>query len=473
VNLSIGTSVGAHDGTSLAEQGLDDLVGTKPGRIIVNAAGNEQAVPASLDNMGISGANVGGIHAMIDVPAGGSQGWRVGVWNGPLASATFAGGSLVDVWLADGMKDNCQVAAFAYATDRTPPDYAFPNINTTDDASFETVDVAFSADTPATVTATDGTVEVEIDVDSADARNNKPHATVIFSSSGFGTSLQTRWFDVVLRSTGAACSGHMWLYFDHTSTHDFLMNVEGAGHDVAAGATQTGYSMADGDSQYTTTIPATANNVIAAGSFMPPKPVGAGSSQWTGNNGTTYDQSDVTAPGGTGSATGDLSGFSSLGPTADGRTKPDVVAPGEPIISTLANTASVSSAIQVGDDHFKLEGTSMSSPHLAGIVALLLERNNTLTIDQVRTALQTGADTSGMTAKSPDPANSYGAGKVDAAQVLASVVEDTSAYHGGGSTDGGGSSSCSLVQGASAGSSFALSALLLLALGFRRRGRRS
>ena len=150
------------------------------------------------------------------------------------------------------------------------------------------------------------------------------------------------------------------------------------------------------------------------------------------------------------------------------------VAPGEPIISTLATNASVSSAIQVGDDHFKLEGTSMSSPHLAGVVALLLERNNTLTIGQVRTALQAGADTSDMTAKTPDPANSYGAGKVNAAQVLGSVAEDTSAYHGGGSTDGGGSSSsCSLVQSAGAGSAFTFSLLLLLALGLRRPGRRS
>jgi len=472
VNLSLGTSVGAHDGTSLAEQGLDDLVGTRPGRIIVNAAGNEQAVPAALDSQGISGTNVGGIHAMIDVPAGESRGWRVGVWNGALASATFARGSLVDVWLDTGMKDDCQVAAFAYAKDRSPPNYSFPGIATTNDKSLGTGDVVFSTDTPATVTADDGMVEVEIDVDSADARNSKPHAMVLFSSysGGFGSVLQQRWFDVVIRSTGAACTGHMWLYFDHTSTHDFLKNLAGAGHDVGDGATPgSGYALADGDSQYTTTIPATASKVLAAGSFMPPKPVGSSSSEWTGNNGTTYDQSDVAAPGGTGSVTGDTSGFSSLGPTADGRTKPDVVAPGEPIISTLARNASVSSAIQVGDDHFKLEGTSMSSPHLTGIVALLLQRNNTLTVDQVRTALQTGADTSGMTAKSPDPANTYGAGKVNAAAVLGSVAEDTSAYHGGGDTNGGGSSSCSLLHGAaSAGGLPPALLILLLTLGLAR-----
>ena len=178
---------------------------------------------------------------------------------------------------------------------------------------------------------------------------------------------------------------------------------------------------------------------------MPEKPIGSGSSDWTGDNGTTYDQSDVGSPGGTGSTTDDLSAFSSLGPTADGRTRPDVVAPGEPIIAARASGAAVSSSITVGGDHFKNAGTSMASPHVAGIVALLLQRNNTLTADQVRQALTVGATTSGLTAKTPDLLNSYGAGKVDAAAVLGSVSEDTSAYSGTGdleSPEGGG---CSML----------------------------
>jgi len=465
VNLSLGSSVGAHDGTSLLEQGLDDLVGTRPGRIIVNAAGNEQVAPAEWS--AALRDYVGGIHAAIEVPAVTSGGWRIAIWNGVSARATYTGGTFVDVWLDEGQKDDCSIATFAYTQGRAAEDFTFPGLGTTDDASLKMADVAFATDTPATVTATDGAVVAEVDVDASDARNNKPHAQVTFSpaSGNFGSNLETRWFDVAIRSSGAACTGHMWIYFDMTTIHDFLKNIEGMGLDVGDGATYAGYALMDGDSQYTTTIPATANRVIAAGSYMPPKPTGSSKSEWTGDNGTTYDQSDIGSPGSKGSVTNDLSAFSSLGPTADGRNKPDVVAPGEPIISTKSTGVSLSSSITVGGEHYKSQGTSMSSPFVAGIVALLLERNNTLTVDQVRAALQVGADTSGMTAKTPDPADSYGAGKVNAAQVVGSVSEDHSAYHGGG--DSGGSSSCSLVMSSGVGGGLAGIFLILVALGVR------
>lgn len=468
VNLSLGTSIGAHDGTSLLEQGLDDLMNGKAGRIIVNAAGNEQVIPAA--QPASIRDYVGGIHAAIEVPAGESRGWRVGIWNGSGAQSLFTGGTLVDAWLGTGQKDDCSIAAFAYTQGRASEDFTFPGLATTDDASFTTGDVPFATDTPASVTANDGSVQASIDIDADDARNNKPHANIVFSavSGGSASDLETRWFDVVVRSSGAACSGHMWLYFDYTSFHDYLTNVEGQGLDVGDGAV-AGYALMDGDSQYTTTIPATATNVIAVGSFMPPKPVGGSGSQWTGNNGGTYDQSNLSAPGGTGSVTGDLSSFSSLGPTADGRTKPAIVAPGEPIIAAKARGGYASSAVSVGEDHFKNAGTSMASPHAAGIVALLMERNNTLTASQVRDALRTGADTSGMTAKTADPENSYGAGKVDAVQVLSSVGVDHSAYSGGGGGGGGSSgSSCALVAASDPWSLFSLLPFFLLLL-FRMR----
>ena len=41
INISLGTSLGAHDDTSLLEQGLDSAA-TGHGRVIVNAAGNEK-----------------------------------------------------------------------------------------------------------------------------------------------------------------------------------------------------------------------------------------------------------------------------------------------------------------------------------------------------------------------------------------------------------------------------------------------
>jgi minor extracellular serine protease Vpr len=469
VNLSLGTSIGAHDGTSLLEQGLTTLSAAKPGRIIVNAAGNEQVIAAA--QPAARRDYVGGIHASVDVPAWQSRGYRIGIWDGRGAASAFTGGTLVDLWLTAGQKDGCSVATFAYAQGRDAQDFTFPGLASTDSATFATADVPFATDTVAPVTASGGSVTGSISVAAADALNGKPHAILLFAPSSLAnaTALSRQWFDVVVRSTGAgACSGHMWLYFDYVGYHDFLKGMAGAGHDVASGATTVGYALADGDSLFTATVPSTAVGVLSAGSFESEKPAGSGASLWMGDDGVTYNQSDITAPGGAGSTTNDLSTFSSLGPTADGRAKPDVVTPGEPIISTKARASFVSSALTVGGQHFKDAGTSMSSPHLAGIVALLLERNNTLGVDAVRAAIQTGARTAGLTAKTADPANSYGAGKVDAAAALGSVSPDTSAYHGTGDLDGGGGDGgCALLPEMTRDAGavpLAAIALLLLAL---------
>jgi subtilisin family serine protease len=57
-----------------------------------------------------------------------------------------------------------------------------------------------------------------------------------------------------------------------------------------------------------------------------------------------------------------ISYFSSRGPTADGRAKPDVVAPGEKIKSCNAD-------FKNGDEYIPLSGTSMACPHVSGIIA--------------------------------------------------------------------------------------------------------
>ena len=62
--------------------------------------------------------------------------------------------------------------------------------------------------------------------------------------------------------------------------------------------------------------------------------------------------------------------FSSRGPTADGRVKPDIVAPGSKIVAARATGTSVG---QVVDEYYTTaSGTSMATPHVAGLVALML-----------------------------------------------------------------------------------------------------
>ena len=62
-----------------------------------------------------------------------------------------------------------------------------------------------------------------------------------------------------------------------------------------------------------------------------------------------------------------VSYFSSRGPTGDGRLKPDLVAPGEKIRSTIP-----------GGKMLVKDGTSMAAPHVSGVCALLMARHREL-----------------------------------------------------------------------------------------------
>ncbi|RHY98784.1 hypothetical protein DYB35_011096, partial [Aphanomyces astaci] len=79
---------------------------------------------------------------------------------------------------------------------------------------------------------------------------------------------------------------------------------------------------------------------------------------------------------------------SSRGPTADGRIKPDVSAPGN----------RVRSAWHTGNSAYQImTGTSMASPHVAGAIALYLSANKGAKYDQVYKAFTTTADTATLT----------------------------------------------------------------------------
>lgn len=69
-----------------------------------------------------------------------------------------------------------------------------------------------------------------------------------------------------------------------------------------------------------------------------------------------------------------VSYFSSRGPTADGRKKPDLVAPGEQILSAYHkyNATKPAGARIVSDLYVEMSGTSMACPHVSGLLAAFL-----------------------------------------------------------------------------------------------------
>lgn len=74
-----------------------------------------------------------------------------------------------------------------------------------------------------------------------------------------------------------------------------------------------------------------------------------------------------------------LAEFSSGGPTKDGRLKPELVAPGVNIRSLF-----------LGPTIAELDGTSMATPHTAGAIALLLQREPNLSPADVKSRLTSG-----------------------------------------------------------------------------------
>jgi len=431
VNLSLGTSLGAHDDTSLLEEGLNELINLNPnGRLIVNAAGNENVNDNWVDGYiepGLS-ALIGGIHAGINVTA--DTAWRFGVWQGTPV--------VVDVWLDQGSAANCtiDVKAYSYNTANRnnilPP--SAPNANT-GDAVVSTGVVDFNDQSPTPVQDPSQLIKISVQTEDAYVQNNKARALVqvLAGDSGSVANIDDYAYDVIIRPTSGTCSGDVWLYPDFVLANDFLDNVAGLAVDV--GAMGAGYVYADGDSQKTTTIPGTASGLITVGSFMD-RPT------WVDIDGVTRNQTPFDSSiGNTGGTSGQVSLFSSLGPTADGRPKPEVVAPGEPILSTLADGYSPPRFNMGDSNHHKLEGTSMASPHVAGIIALMLEKNNCLTTQQVRTLLANNSSDSTLTISyTANPLNTYGYGIPNAVNIFndSTFGENHSCYSGSGPSKGGG-----------------------------------
>ena len=118
-----------------------------------------------------------------------------------------------------------------------------------------------------------------------------------------------------------------------------------------------------------------------------------------------------------------IAGFSSRGPSLqDGvlLTKPDISAPGVAIRSSIP-----------GDSYGLKQGTSMAGPHVAGLVALLIDAQPDLAgnVDQLEALIQDTAviqyssEECGEDEADSVPNNAYGWGRIDAYEAYEAAVD--------------------------------------------------
>ncbi|WP_285853875.1 S8 family serine peptidase [Oceanobacillus luteolus] len=108
-----------------------------------------------------------------------------------------------------------------------------------------------------------------------------------------------------------------------------------------------------------------------------------------------------------------LAPFSKLGPSPYGEIKPDVVAPGVNIYSSIL------------DGRYGTKpGTSMASPHVSGLVALLKQADKNLTVEDTKRILKQTATPLTDSNYSDYPNNGFGYGLINAQAAMQQVLEE-------------------------------------------------
>jgi subtilisin family serine protease len=131
---------------------------------------------------------------------------------------------------------------------------------------------------------------------------------------------------------------------------------------------------------------------------------------------------------------GDIASYSSPGFRRDGVVKPDLVAPASFSISPLAKGSAMGKtpdnkvdSLDITKDgrHIAWAGTSAACPYVAGVVALMLQKNPTLTQRDIQHILDSTAASDQFTGAVPNP--NWGYGKIDPAAALAHTPDSSNA----------------------------------------------
>ncbi len=366
-NLSWGCSIGPHDGSSLFSQAVDNLTGA--GKIFTISAGNNGERNLHLFKHFSESDTI--LRSFIN-------------WNSGFPERK----TWIDVWGDAGASFCVDLRTY-----KGPNVSSTTNFICTDDTSLDTFLITSNGDTVfVTLTA------------NIDGLNGKPHAF-------FDIHSQTN--DLVAISVKAnSGSAHVWMGYVYESRGYYNEFVTFGFPEASTG-----------DNNYTVGEMACTESAIAVGAY-------ASKVNFVNISGQSLSYATYVDEG-------DIVPFSSHGPTTDGRYKPDITAPGLTLASALnsfdedylvggssydAVVHQYTDASTAHDYYYgELSGTSMSSPMVAGIVALLLEAQPDATPEDIKSILANTAMTDEHTTNNPDP-TIWGSGKIDAYAAIQSLL---------------------------------------------------
>lgn len=359
VNLSLGNQDGPHDGTSTFDTMTDAMQG--PGRLIVGAAGNHRTDAFHIDHT-FATADAAPLRTFVKYK---------------VAPSNSVSGGTIEIWGEKGVDFTVDIAAYSTFNKkdaRSTTVYPAEGVTNVDFGKYAT-----------------GTWKVASEVSPL---NGKPH--VVLTSAL--TSIRNNY--AIALTVTPKTAGRVNIWSDNTYLAMESRDIEG-------------FSAPDAASSTLCEIGGTGKRILTVGSYT------------TRNEYTTNGGQQATLQ----ETVGDLSSFSSYGPTVDGRMKPNITAPGCFIISAVSNNdASGNLMYAEYNENFGrynqygyMQGTSMASPFVAGIVATWLQAYPQLTPEQLHEIVQNTARKDSFTATAPD--SNWGYGKINALDGLRQCIE--------------------------------------------------